>query len=139
MSASEEIEVVGEFPYEVEVVAHRGIVMPDGAVLSAKLWVPRAKAEGETFPAVIEAIPYRKDDLCLQDDSVRMAYVAGHGYLCVRLDLRGSGDSQGVLADEYCNQEQLDICAAIEQVAAMPECSGAVGMTGISWSGFNSL
>lgn len=128
-----------DFPYEVDVIPHVAVPMRDGVRLSMKLWMPRPHRAGERFPAVIEAIPYRKDDICLQDDSVRMAYVAGHGYICARLDLRGSGDSEGVLPDEYSNQEQLDICEAIAFLAALDECDGGVGMTGISWSGFNSL
>lgn len=131
--------VVESFPYDVEVIDHVGVTTSDGAVLSMKLWMPVQKQRGQRFGAVLEAIPYRKDDICLQDDSVRMAYVAGHGFICARLDLRGSGDSHGVLDDEYSGREQLDICEVIAWLAAHPCCNGNVGMTGISWSGFNSL
>ncbi len=139
MAENSQAQVRTSFPYEVEVVEHEWVPLSDGVRLSIKLWKPVPKVEGERFPAVLEAIPYRKDDVCLLDDSVRMAYVAGYGYLCARVDLRGSGDSEGVLFDEYSYQETTDICEVIAWLAALPECTGNVGMTGISWSGFNSL
>ena len=131
--------VVKTFPYEFSTEDHVWIPMPDGVRLSVKLWKPVARTPGEKFPVVLEAIPYRKDDVCLLDDTVRFDYFAGHGYICARLDLRGSGDSEGVLEDEYCVREQLDICSAIAWLADLPESNGNVGMTGISWSGFNCL
>ena len=33
---------------------------------------------------------------------------AGHGHAAAQLDLRGSGESDGVLIDEYLEQEQDD-------------------------------
>jgi putative CocE/NonD family hydrolase len=84
-------------------------------------------------------MPYRRGDLTLVDDEVRFGYVAAHGYACVRVDLRGSGDSEGILDDEYSPQEQADLVEVIAWIAEQPWCTGAVGMTGISWSGFNSL
>ncbi len=66
-------------------------------------------------------------------------YVAGHGYACIRLDIRGSGDSDGIIADEYTDQEQADGCDAIAWIAAQPWCDGSVSMIGISWGGFNGL
>lgn len=134
--------------YEVDVLDHVEIPLSDGKKLSAKMWMPRpaegvlecaAEGSAEAFPVVLEAIPYRKDDVCLIDDAVRFGYVSERGYACVRLDLRGSGDSEGVLDDEYSPREQLDICEVIEWLAAQQWCNGNVGMTGISWSGFNSL
>ena len=53
--------------------------------------------------------------------------------------MRGSGDSDGLLADEYLPQEQADAVEVIAWLAAQPWCSGAVGMMGISWGGFNAL
>lgn len=131
--------VIDRFEYSVEVTEHTWVPMSDDIRLSVKLWKPVPRTEGEVFPAIIEAIPYRKDDVSLWDDSVRMAYVAGSGYVCARLDLRGSGDSEGFLDDEYSTREQCDICEAIAWLSNLPECDGNVGMTGISWSGFNSL
>lgn len=139
MSKNIEPVVVDSFDYTVTIEEHVQIPLSDGVRLSAKLWKPAPQEAGETFPVILEAIPYRKDDVSLWDDSVRMAYYAGHGYVCARVDLRGSGDSEGVLPDEYSMREQLDLVEAIAWLAAMPETNGNVGMTGISWSGFNSL
>lgn len=131
--------IVETFSYRVQVIAHCWVPLHDGIRLSAKLWVPQVQTPREKFPVILEAIPYRKDDICLEDDSVRMSYFAGNGYICARLDLRGSGDSEGVLTDEYSEQEQEDICEAIQWLANLDQSNGNVGMTGISWSGFNSL
>ena len=91
------------------------------------------------MPALLEYLPYRKDDATAARDAVRHPYLAGHGYASVRVDMRGSGDSDGLLLDEYLPQEQLDAVEVIAWLAAQPWCSGAVGMFGISWGGFNAL
>src|SRR6476661_3890034 len=96
-------------------------------------------AEDEPVPALLEYLPYRKDDETAARDAVRHPYLAGHGYASVRVDMRGSGDSDGLLLDEYLPQEQLDAVEVIEWLAAQPWCTGAVGMFGISWGGFNAL
>lgn len=139
MSESINPVVVDSFDYAVNIEEHVRVPLSDGVRLSVKLWKPVPREEGETFPVIMEAIPYRKDDVSLWDDSVRMAYFAGHGYLCARVDLRGSGDSEGVLPDEYSMREQLDLVEVVAWLADLPESNGNVGMTGISWSGFNSL
>ncbi|HEY6431936.1 MAG TPA: CocE/NonD family hydrolase, partial [Acetobacteraceae bacterium] len=64
---------------------------------------------------------------------------AGHGYAGVRVDIRGSGESDGVLSDEYSQQELDDGVEVIAWIARQSWCSGAVGMMGISWGGFNGL
>ncbi|ROO86255.1 hypothetical protein EDD29_3818 [Actinocorallia herbida] len=133
---SEEPEIITGLPYEVEVREHVPVEMGDGVSVSLKLWLPVGAGP---VPAVLEAMPYRKDDVALSDDHVRMAYVAGHGYACARMDLRGSGNSEGVLLGEYHPQEQEDIAEVIGWLAAQTWCTGAVGMTGMSWSGCNTL
>jgi hypothetical protein len=112
--------------------------MLDGARLAARLWLPRAVHE-RPAPAVLEYIPYRKNDFTAWRDSGMHGWFAGHGYACVRVDLRGSGDSDGVLRDEYLEQELADGEAVLAWIAAQPWCSGRVGMIGISWGGFNAL
>ena len=72
-------------------------------------------------------------------DSHHFPYLAGHGYACIRVDQRGTGESDGILEDEYLPQEQSDACETIAWIAEQPWCTGKVGMIGISWSGFNSL
>ena len=91
------------------------------------------------MPAVLDAVPYRKGDGTAARDATRYPYIAGHGYACVRLDLRGSGDSEGWIPDEYTEQEQDDVEAVIAWLARQPWCDGAVGMIGVSWGGFAAL
>jgi uncharacterized protein len=96
-------------------------------------------AESDPVPAILEAVPYRLSDGMATRDVLIHPYWAARGYACVRVDLRGSGESDGVLEDEYHPQEQEDLLEVIAWLAAQPWCSGGVGMTGISWGGFNSL
>ena len=114
------------------------IPLSDGVRLSARIWLPE-DAEEAPVPALLEYLPYRKNDVTAARDAVRHPYFAGHGYASVRVDIRGSGDSEGLLLDEYSPQEQLDAVEVIDWLAAQPWCSGAVGMFGISWGGFNAL
>ena len=72
-------------------------------------------------------------------DALTHPYFAGHGYACLRVDMRGNGESDGVMLDEYALQEQEDALAVIAWAAAQPWCTGSVGMMGISWGGFNGL
>ena len=127
-----------EFPHPVVEDPDMGIVMSDGCRLSARVWMPK-DAVTAPVPAVLEYIPYRKRDGTLPRDEMMHAYVAGHGYACVRVDMRGNGDSEGLMADEYTIQELADACEVIEWLAAQPWCSGSVGMMGKSWGGFNCL
>ena len=132
------MRVVTEFPRAVVETADMGIVLPDGCRLSARVWMPE-DAGANPVPAVLEYIPYRKRDGTLPRDEIMHPYVAGHGYACVRVDMRGCGDSEGLITDEYTEQELQDACDVIAWIAAQPWCSGAVGMMGKSWGGFNCL
>jgi uncharacterized protein len=125
-------------PRPVREIAHTWIPLADGTRLSARIWLPD-DAERDPVPAVLEYLPYRKHDGTVVRDSVRQPYLAGHGYAGVRVDIRGSGESDGILEDEYTSQEQSDALEVIAWLAAQPWCSGSVGMTGISWGGFNAL
>jgi uncharacterized protein len=127
-----------EFPRAVVETEDMGIVMPDGCRLSARVWMP-VDADAQPVPAVLEYIPYRKRDGTLPRDELMHPYVAGHGYACVRVDMRGNGDSEGLMADEYTAQELADACDVMAWLAAQPWCSGTVGMMGKSWGGFNCL
>lgn len=114
------------------------IPMSDGARLAARIWLPE-DAETNPVPGLLEYIPYRKSDYTAPRDALRQPYLAAHGYAVVRVDLRGSGDSDGVLLDEYLPQEQADGLEVLAWMAAQPWCTGNLGMMGISWGGFNSL
>jgi putative CocE/NonD family hydrolase len=114
------------------------IPMPDGTRLAARLFLPH-DAEAHPVPAILEYIPYRRRDSTREGDNLTHPWFAQQGYACVRLDIRGTGDSEGVIRDEYLKQEQDDAVAAIAWIAKQPWCTGKVGMMGISWGGFNSL
>ena len=126
------------FPSPVREIEHCWIPLPDGCRLAARIWLP-ADAEVAPVPAILEYIPYRKRDLTRARDEPMHGYFAGHGYAAVRVDVRGSGDSDGVLLDEYHEQELEDGGEVIRWIASQPWCTGAVGMMGKSWGGFNAL
>ena len=128
----------GEAPREVRQIDYAWIPMSDGSRLAARVWLP-VDAESDPVPAILEAVPYRLSDGTVTRDVLLHPYYAGHGYACVRVDLRGSGESDGILEDEYAAQEQDDLVEVIAWIARQTWCSGGVGMTGISWGGFNSL
>lgn len=124
------------FPFPVRVIEDLKIPMPDGCLLAATLWLPEGCGP---VPAVLEYLPYRKREGTRTRDQQMHGWLAGHGYACLRLDIRGTGDSQGLIEDEYSPQEQRDGIAAIAWIAAQGWCDGQVAMIGISWSGFNGL
>ena len=102
------------------------------------MWIPE-DAESDPVPAVLEYIPYRRRDFTAIRDATKHAYYAGHGYASLRVDMRGTGDSDGLMLDEYTQGELDDAVEVIAWLAAQPWCTGTVGMTGISWGGFNAL
>jgi uncharacterized protein len=129
---------VDRYPHRFREIAPVWIPMPDGCRLSARLWLPDT-AEARPVPTIFEYIPYRQRDAYAMRDAVHHRYMAGHGYACLRVDIRGSGESDGILRDEYLQRELDDGVEIIRWIAAQPWSSGAVGMMGLSWGGFNSL
>ncbi len=119
-------------------IDYEWITLRDGTRLAARIWLPE-DAAADPVPGILEAVPYRLSDGMAPRDALIHPFWAAHGYACVRVDLRGSGESEGLLCDEYLAQEQDDLLEVIAWIAARPWCTGAVGMTGISWGGFNSL
>jgi putative CocE/NonD family hydrolase len=132
------LRIVDEFPHRVQEIENVWIPMPDGVRLAARVWLP-ADATTQPVPAILEWIPYRKRDGTRDRDETMHRWFAGHGYAAVRVDLRGTGDSDGILLDEYLEQEQDDAVEAIGWIASQPWCTGAVGMIGKSWGGFAAL
>lgn len=123
-------------PVPIVETAHLPIPLPGGIMLSARVWRP---ADGAPVPVILEYLPYRKRDGTAERDALTHPYLASHGYACVRVDMRGCGDSEGLFDDEYSEQELTDGVNTIHWLAAQDWCDGTVGMTGISWGGFNGL
>jgi predicted acyl esterase len=116
------------------------IPMKDGVHLAATLYMPDGAKATEKFPALLEYLPYRKDDGTAAGDYPRHAYFARRGYVSVRVDIRGFGASEGVPPErEYSEQEQIDGEQVIDWLAHQSWSNGSVGMFGISWGGFNAL
>jgi uncharacterized protein len=132
------LRIKTDFPRPLREAEDTWIPLSDGCRLSARVWRPE-DSDDDPVPALFEYLPYRKDDATAVRDSVRHPYFAGHGYASVRVDMRGSGASDGILEDEYLPQEQQDGVGVIAWLAAQPWCTGDVGMLGLSWGGFNAL
>ena len=131
-----EARVRDDLPHAVRVVETEWITLSDGTRLAARLWLPEGAGR---VPAILEYLPYRLSDGTQAGDHQQMTWFAGHGYGCARVDIRGTGNSDGIIEDEYSEQEQLDGLEVIAWLAAQPWCDGHVGMVGTSWSGFNGL
>lgn len=126
--------------HEVETVWDARIPARDGIELSANLWLPLpGPGTPDRFPAVLEIIPYGKDNWRRNSDIARGTYLAQRGYALCRVDVRGTGSSGGVALDEYTEAETLDGYDAVEWLAGQPWCDGAVGMWGISYGAFTSI
>lgn len=123
---------------DLEVIENTWITLRDGTRLAARIWLPEG-TRSRPVPAVLEYIPYRKRDGTRGRDEPMHGYFAQNGYAAVRVDIRGTGESDGHLADEYLKLEQDDALEVIDWIAAQDWCSGNVGMMGKSWSGFNCL
>jgi putative CocE/NonD family hydrolase len=125
----------------VRVLRDVRIPVSDGLELSANLWLPVASsiAAEERFPALLEMIPYRKDDWRAAGDQARGEWFAARGYAFCRLDVRGTGSSPGIAEGEYTERQTQDGYGAVEWLAAQDWSNGKVGMWGISWGGFTAI
>ena len=132
------MEEIDPRAYGVQVIENAWIPLRSGARLGARIWLPEGAAD-EPVPAILEYLPYRKRDHTRRRDDINHGYQAAWGYACVRVDMQGSGDSDGVIVDQYREQELADGEEVIGWIAEQPWCNGRVGMMGISWGGFNSL
>ena len=113
-----------------------GIRLSDNTRLSARMWRPSTPPP---WPAILEYHPYPKRYTTAHRDEIAHGWFAAAGYASVRVDMRGSGDSEGHCSDEYTEQERLDALEVIGWLAAQPWCTGTVGMYGLSWGAFNAL
>ncbi|UXX81892.1 CocE/NonD family hydrolase [Roseovarius pelagicus] len=115
-----------------------GIPLPDGTRLSAKVWMP-VDALKSPLPAIVEYLPYRKSDGTAARDHGMHLHFAKAGYVCLRVDRRGCGDSNSLFDDEYSEQELQDGVDLLHWIAEQQWCNGRIGMQGISWGGFNAV
>lgn len=121
-----------------KVIENEWIPMQDGVRLAARFWIPEG-AEAHPVPVVWEYLPYRLwDDMRWRDDKTG-ENLAPYGIAFVRVDVRGTGNSEGIMVDEYDIPELTDGVAIIAWLARQPWSNGSVGMRGISWGGINTL
>jgi putative CocE/NonD family hydrolase len=132
------LKTITKFPYQFTVTEDCWIPMSDGIRLAAKLWLPDIAAK-QRVPAIIEVLPYRKRDIYAPRDAMHHGYFAGHGYAAMRVDIRGSGDSDGYQGVFAMQQEQDDTLEVLKWIAQQPWSDGQVGMFGISWGGFQAI
>jgi uncharacterized protein len=123
---------------QIRTIENARIVLSDGTALSALIWLP-TNATTTPVPAILEYLPYRKRDFTAPQDALIHPYFAAQGYACVRVDMRGTGDSEGLLRGEYLKLEQDDALEILKWIASQDWCTGSIGMIGISWGGFNGL
>lgn len=115
------------------------IALPDGVHLAADLYVPTGGSAGQRFPVLLEYLPYRKTEARGRNWPL-YAYFVARGYIVARVDIRGTGNSEGTLVPyEYSDIEQQDGETVIDWLSKQSWSTDKVGMFGISWGGFNSI
>jgi len=115
------------------------IPMADGLKLAADLYIPEDFNSTNQFPIILEYLPYRKDEGRGNRYSL-FSYFVQQGYIVARVDIRGTGRSEGKLIErEYTEQEQVDGEEVIDWLSKQNFSTGNIAMIGISWGGFNAL
>ncbi|MCZ6472642.1 MAG: CocE/NonD family hydrolase [SAR324 cluster bacterium] len=132
------MKTITSFSHKVRVIANEWIPLSTGERLAARLWLPEG-AEVEPVPAIVEYIPYRKGDYSAARDQMMHGYFAGHGYAALRVDVRGTGDSDGVHTEQWADAYDNDAKDLFRWIAAQPWCNGRIGMIGLSWGGQTGL
>jgi len=116
------------------------LTMKDGVRLSVSFFKPTPRTPGERFPVLLEFLPYRKEDSFYLRDYPIYSYFVRRGFIMAKVDIRGTGSSEGAVPPrEYSEQELNDAVEIIDQLSKLPDSNGRVGMWGISWGGFNSI
>ena len=118
------------------VIDNQWITLSDGRRLAARIWLPATRGSS---PAILEYLPYRKRDGTAARDETTHRVFSQAGYACIRVDIAGTGDSEGQFDDEYSEQELSDGESVLHWIASQDWCNGKIGMIGISWGGFNGL
>lgn len=102
--------------------------MRDGTRLRTVLLLPHGAGP---WPALLTRHPYdvTRDE---QEGMLDVGRLVAAGYLVALQDVRGRYGSEGVF--QPCTQEVADGADAVAWLAALPECTGAVGMWGASYA-----
>jgi len=124
--------------FQVQVFPHTLIPLSDSINLSSYLWLPIIESPTK-LPTILEYLPYGYNSGTSIRDYLTHNYLASHGFACLRVDMRGSGESEGLIFDEYVEQEQKDCLEVMDWIEKQSWSNGKIGMMGISWGGFNSL
>ena len=115
------------------------IEMPDGVRLAVDLYKPTDLKLGAKLPVLLEYTAYRKTDSRSRNYSL-FSYFIHHDYIVARVDIRGTGNSEGRLIPyEYSDEELDDGEVIIDWLSKQSFSNGNVGMFGISWGGFNAV
>jgi hypothetical protein len=123
-------------PAEYSIQSSNVYRIPVSSGIELGATITRPEAQGR-FPALVWYDPYRS---CIDGEpDAKSAYFARRGYAFVHLHVRGTGNSEGYSTDEYTTPETQDGVDAIAWLAAQAWCSGRVGMSGASYSGFTTL
>ena len=104
--------------------------MDDGVSIALTVYQPDSDNDGP-YPTIVESLPYRKDDAFYSSDWPTYAYLARRGFAGVRIDIRGTGASTGIIEDEYVPREQEDTLAVFRWLEDQEWCSGKLGMWGV--------
>lgn len=113
------------------------IPMPDGVHLAADIYLP-AKSDGP-YPVLLEYLPYRRVESRARNLQL-YSYFLERGYAVARVDIRGTGNSEGRLIPyEYSAEELDDGEVVIDWLAKQDFANGNVALFGISWGGFNAI
>ena len=134
--SQEALEHAAERP--VRLLETEWVTLADGARLAVKIWLPDG-AQSAPVGAIVEWVPYRRSDGTAIRDAEWGTWFAARGFAFVRPDARGSGDSDGIMEDEYTPQEQDDCGQLLDWLADREWCNGSVGMIGVSWGAFAAL
>jgi putative CocE/NonD family hydrolase len=134
---------IGSTPkHELVVMKDVEVPMRDGARLVADVFRPRG---GGRYPVIMNLGAYQKDKLWVPPadleepaneymnwETVNPLWWVPRGYVCMRVDSRGTGKSHGE-TDPFSLQEAIDFHDSIEWAARQQWSSGAVGLAGISY------
>jgi len=111
-------------------ISHLSITLSDGVKLSATLWLPAASPA----PALVEIAALTS----AREDSLYNV-LAKDGYAVIRLDQRGTGDSQGTFSGGFDRQDETDALQVLNFIAEQKWCDGKIGLFGFANAGTAAL